>query len=90
MQAEVRQIGNCMVTGKRSNPNQGRVYDSNGLCPALNCMRGGHRQPMVIVAAQRGRMYRGQPQRLEPRFDGLTNSITTVAKDNYLLEICGK
>lgn len=45
---EVRQLGNCMVTGKRENPNQGRVYDKDGLSPTLSCMEGGNRQPMVI------------------------------------------
>lgn len=45
---EVRQLGNCMVTGKRENPNQGRVYDKDGLSPTLSCMEGGNRQPMII------------------------------------------
>lgn len=38
---EVRQIGNIMPTSLRDNPNQGRVYDSNGLCPALTNVSGG-------------------------------------------------
>ena len=46
----VKQIGNCMVTGKRDNPNQGRVYDTDGLCPTLNCMQGGNRQPMIFTS----------------------------------------
>ncbi|MDE5938489.1 MAG: hypothetical protein K2H37_05370 [Lachnospiraceae bacterium] len=30
-------------------------------------------------------------QRLEPNFDGISNTITTVQKDNYVLEIdCGE
>lgn len=45
---EVKQLGNCMVTGKRENPNQGRVYDKDGLSPTLSCMEGGNRQPMII------------------------------------------
>ena len=45
---EVKQLGNCMVTGKRANPNQGRVYDTSGLCPCISCMEGGNRQPMII------------------------------------------
>lgn len=49
---KVVQIGNCMVTGARENPNQGRVYDSKGLCPTLTNMQGGGRQPMVIVNEQ--------------------------------------
>lgn len=42
-----------------------------------------------ICVALRGRMYRGQPQHLEPRLDKLTNTITTVEKDNYILIITG-
>ena len=45
---EVKQLGNCMVTGKRQNPNQGRVYDFNGLCPTITNMQGGGRQPMIV------------------------------------------
>ncbi|WP_297419410.1 DNA (cytosine-5-)-methyltransferase [Clostridium sp.] len=44
----VLQIGNCMVTGKRKNPNQGRVYDKEGLSPSLTTMEGGGRQPHVL------------------------------------------
>lgn len=32
----------------RENPNQGRVYDKEGLAPTLNCMQGGNLQPMII------------------------------------------
>lgn len=45
--AYVRQIGNCCPTKTRDNPNQGRIYDTNGIAPALNCMGGGNRQPCV-------------------------------------------
>lgn len=45
----VKQIGNCCPTKTRDNPNQGRVYDSDGLSPSLNCMEGGNRQPFVMV-----------------------------------------
>ena len=38
------------------------------------------------IAAQRGRAYRGEPQHLEARKDDLTNTITSVAKDNYVAE----
>ena len=46
--AMVRQIGNCCLTKTRDNPNQGRIYDTDGLSPALNCMGGGNRQPFVV------------------------------------------
>ena len=45
---DVIQIGNCMPTKTRDNPNQGRIYASEGVSPALNCMEGGNRQPMII------------------------------------------
>lgn len=48
---KVRQIGNVCPTSTRENPNQGRVYDSNGLSPALNCMEGGNRQPFIVDEA---------------------------------------
>lgn len=44
----VKQIGNCCPTKTRDNPNQGRIYDTDGLSPSLNCMGGGNRQPFVI------------------------------------------
>lgn len=44
----VRQIGNCCPTKTRDNPNQGRIYDKEGLSPSLNCMGGGNRQPFVM------------------------------------------
>lgn len=47
--AYVRQIGNCCPTKTRDNPNQGRIYDTDGIAPALNCMGGGNRQPFVPV-----------------------------------------
>jgi DNA (cytosine-5)-methyltransferase 1 len=46
--AMVRQIGNCCPTKTRDNPNQGRIYDTEGISPALNCMGGGNRQPFVV------------------------------------------
>lgn len=47
-EATVRQIGNCCPTRTRDNPNQGLIYDTDGLSPSLNCMEGGNRQPFVI------------------------------------------
>lgn len=46
---QVMQIGNCCPTKTRDNPNQGRIYDTNGIAPALNCMGGGNRQPCILA-----------------------------------------
>ena len=45
----VIQIGNCMPSATRDNPNQGRVYDQDGISPTLGCTQGGNRQPMVLT-----------------------------------------
>jgi DNA (cytosine-5)-methyltransferase 1 len=135
---EVRQIGNVCPTKTRDNPNQGRVYDTEGIAPTLTKMDGGNREPMIVdeikvvgnympsnhdasrvvdidgiaptvkenhvtvtaiaepfVVASRGRnpenpsdRTTGAPteQRLEPNFSGCTNTITSVQKDNYVCE----
>jgi DNA (cytosine-5)-methyltransferase 1 len=56
-----------------------RVYGEDGISPSLNTMQGGNRQPKIV--AQRGRE---DGQVLEPRPDDNTNTLTSVAKDNYL------
>lgn len=45
---EVKQLMNIMPTKTRDNPNQGRVYDTNGIAPTLTKMDGGNREPMII------------------------------------------
>ena len=90
---EVKQIMNIMPTKTRDNPNQGRVYDVNGIAPTLTKMDGGNREPFIV--ASRGRnpenpsdRTAGTPteQRLEPNFSGCTNTLTSVQKDNYVCE----
>lgn len=60
----------------------GSVYDPKGIAATLSTMQGGNQEPIII--ASRGR---GVPpkQHLEPRKDGLANTITSVEKDNYVL-----
>lgn len=45
----VFQLGNYMKTKSRENPNQGRIYDTNGISPCLNKMDGGGREPSVSI-----------------------------------------
>lgn len=75
-----------------------RVYDSDGSAPTVDTMEGGGRQPKVlepIIVASRGRnpenpsdRSAGQKleQRLEPNTQGITDTITSVQKDNYVAE----
>lgn len=40
------------------------------------------------IVAQRGRPVNGRNiQKFEPRFDGISNTLTTVLKDNYVMEV---
>ena len=63
-----------------------RVYGTDGVSPTLNTMQGGRRQP--FIAAERGRYKEDgtTEQKLEPRFDGLTNTLTGVEKDNRVFD----
>lgn len=93
---KVEQVGNFVHNPKRPNPSAGRVYDPNGLSPTLNTCMGGHREPSIILeneplaCASRGRYLEGNSgetaQHLEVNETGCSNSLTTVQKDNYILE----
>lgn len=63
-----------------------RVYGVHGICPTLNTMQGGNRQP--FIAAERGRYTKSGSlsQRLEIRRDGISNTLTSVEKDNRLID----
>ena len=45
---KVMQIGNCRPTKNRKNPNQGRIYDVNGISPCIHTMGGGNLEPHII------------------------------------------
>lgn len=92
---EVKQVGNMDNDRENfENPQCGRVYDSEGLAPTLNTCQGGRREPKIIVA-MRGRnpdnpsdRTAGSPtkQRLEPNSQGICNTLTSVQKDNLVME----
>jgi DNA (cytosine-5)-methyltransferase 1 len=60
-----------------------RVYGVDGCSPTLPTMQGGSQEPKIIASRGRGM---NNKQQLEARKDGLTNTITSVAKDNYVAE----
>lgn len=141
--AEIKQVG--QIYPNSGNPQAGRVYDDNGISPALDTCQGGNRMSkiqvknatkqgyaeasdgdfvnlqfpdsktrrgrvieqclgtlqcndnagVVVRSASRGRnpekpsdRAAGSPteQRLELRNDECTNTLTTVLKDNYVVE----
>lgn len=49
-QIAVKQLGNIVPTDSfGSNPQRGRIYDPNGISPALNTMRGGGLEPKIAI-----------------------------------------
>lgn len=71
----------------------GSIYDPNGVCATLSTMQGGNQEPIIV--ASRGRnpenpsdRSAGQKleQRLEPNRQGITNTMTSVQKENYVAE----
>lgn len=71
----------------------GNVYDQNGLAPTISTFQGGNQQPMIV--AMRGRNPENPSdrtagthteQRLEPNYGDVSNTLTSVQKDNLVLE----
>ena len=91
---EVKQIGNIAKENTFTNPQIGRVYDVNGISQTINTFQGGNRQPKIICAI-RGRNPENPScrlagvkteKRLECNRGNTTNTITTVQKDNVIVE----
>jgi len=83
----VQQIGNIVDDTNRrfKNPQTGRVYSVEGLAPCLNTCQGGGREPKIM--AMRGRKENGKyKQRLEINENEMSNTITSVQKDNLVVE----
>lgn len=77
----IRQL-NPSMESKGSQPyQQNRVYDVTGIAPCLDSKAG-----IWNIYAQRGRYDNSGKikQKLEPRFDGLSNTLTGVCKDNLV------
>ena len=71
-----------------------RVYSKEGVSPTLTAMQGGNIQPKIMIGASRGRNPENPSdrtisiptvQRLEINKNGISNTITTVQKDNYCI-----
>lgn len=94
---EVKQLGFMdNGTGKHQS---NTVYDENALCPNITTVEGGGTQQIKVcesqIVAMRGRnpdnpsdRTAGNPteQRLEVNIQGTSNCLTSVQKDNLLLE----
>ena len=92
--ADVKVIGSFEEKFESRN----RIYDVDGCSPTLDTMRGGSHEPKILenkIVAMRGRnpdnssnRTVGSPteQRLEVNMQDTSNCLTSVQKDNLLLE----
>jgi site-specific DNA-cytosine methylase len=99
---EVRVIGQMDNTIDHTFESANRVYDINGIAPTQNTCGGGGLQTKIleedhIIVAMRGRNPDNpssrepgehMEQRLEPNVGGTSNTLTTVQKDNMVLDLC--
>lgn len=91
---EVKVIGSLESKFESTN----RIYDVGGCSPTLSTMQGGNQEPKILesqIVAMCGRnpdnpsdRTAGSPteQRLEPNMSGTSNCLTSVQKDNLVLE----
>lgn len=95
----IKNLGLLETKGFRQNRN---VLGENGICTTITTMQGGNTQPKIlskidlpICCASRGRnpenpnsRKSGLPtkQRLEINYNNTLNTLTTVSKDNYILD----
>ena len=76
-----------------------RVYSSSGKSPSLTTMQGGHRQPKIVCGSiinrkinpETGKRDDYNPNieakpRIETRVDGKTGTLTTIMKDNVVVD----
>lgn len=98
IEPKIQQVGNIVQEKNFKNPQRGRVYSADGISPTLTTIQGGGLGPKTIelpvIVASRGRNPENPSsrkageyveQRLEINKKGVTNTLTTVQKDNYLL-----
>lgn len=92
--ADVNVIGSLEAKFESTN----RIYDVGGCSPTLSTMQGGNTEPKILesqIVAMRGRnpnnpsdRTAGSPteQRLEANMQGTSNCLTSVQKDNLVME----
>jgi DNA (cytosine-5)-methyltransferase 1 len=97
---EIRKLNN-----ERHSSLSNSVLDIRGICPTIDTMSGGNREPKILEpmiltpkrteygkairkAYESGKVSesRHNMTELQPRTDGISNTLTTVQKDNLLLE----
>lgn len=93
---KVIQIGNIVDDTNIGfkNPQRGRVYSAEGIAPCLNTCGGGGLEPKIAALrgrnpdnpSERGKSNGNYKQRLEMNEYGTSNTLTSVQKDNLVVE----
>ena len=87
----VNKLGNIYMDNSGGNY-AGNVYDKEGVALSLNTSQGGNREPLIVSSRGKNpnnssdRSTNNLEQRLEVQQDGISNTLTTFQKDNYVLE----
>lgn len=89
---KVQQVGNIVNTGNWNNPQRGRIYSADGVCPILNCMQGGGLEPKIIepkTICLNSKGGRGGIDGLQPSvqnriydINGISTAVTTTYMPN--------
>lgn len=96
----IKRLGN-LYDENAGGARAGNVYAPDGLAPALQTAQGGNRQPLIfsndpVICRSVGRdpdnpsnRKKGcnTEQTLELKKDGMSNTLTIVQKDNYVLDL---
>lgn len=78
----IKQVGNTVSTGNWNNPQRGRIYSFEGICPALNCMRGGGLEPKIMVTGNVNPSGNGMNGQVYNSV-GLSPTLTTNKGEGY-------
>ena len=86
----------AQIYDQDQNPMNGRVYSEDGISPTLRTPTGGLSEPCILtpIRTEEQRQLRKQGidtfsgRQMCPRADGVSNTLTTVQKDNLLQEPC--
>lgn len=90
--ADMIKLGQMDNTIDHTFESANRVYSSDGIAPALSTCGGGNLEPKIVASRGRNphnpsdRKTDNLEQRLEVQHDGLSNTLTSFQKDNYVLE----
>ena len=100
IEPKIKRLGN-LYDENAGGARAGNVYAPDGLAPALQTAQGGNRQPLIfsndpVICRSVGRdpdkpsnRKKGcnTEQTLELKKDGMSNTLSTVQKDNYVLDL---